>query len=90
MAYFIFIQNNSGGYYTAPAIQFVVTADDAETANKIALGNGLYFDGSGDCDCCGARWREVVAEDASDEVAQIGDWIKRSSFADDVPAIVIV
>ena len=90
MSYFIFRQNNSGGYFTGPSLYFVVNADDADTANNIAVANGLYFDGKGDCDCCGYRWTPVTSAEATDTLPTITEHDKKYSLADDVTAIIIV
>lgn len=54
-------QNNSGGsfhYDESAGISHcvIVEADDARHADYLAERIGLYFDGSGDCQCCGDRW----------------------------------
>lgn len=90
MSYFIYRQNNSGGYFTGPSIYFVVTADDADTANSIAVANGLYFDGNGDCECCGNRWDRATPADATNELPSISEHDKKYALADDVTAIIIV
>lgn len=56
--FYEFVQNNSGGSFYGHYI-VIVEAADAENANRIAEGLGVYFDGvSGgqDCSCCGDRW----------------------------------
>lgn len=58
--FFHFMQNNSGGNFhklnTDGVTDLVVEAEDADGANEIAESFGLYFDGQGDCECCGRRW----------------------------------
>jgi hypothetical protein len=61
MAFFTYHQNNSGGVFDydevagiAPYV--IVEADSAREADFLAEGIGLYFDGEGDCPCCGDRW----------------------------------
>ena len=56
MTYFIYHQNNSGGVFTGPAVSVIVAADTAADANVKAAAAGIYFDGAGDCRCCGDRW----------------------------------
>lgn len=56
--WFNFRQNNSGGRFCEPAINVWVEAHNAEEANKRAGDVGIYFDGAGDCPCCGDRWHE--------------------------------
>lgn len=54
-------QNNSGGRFShneqaGIGYEVAIEADTAEDANCRAESIGLYFDGSGDCECCGSRW----------------------------------
>jgi len=54
--FFHYHQNNSGGSFSSPAINVVVEAISAKDADSRAENIGLYFDGEGDCGCCGDRW----------------------------------
>jgi len=54
--FFDYSQNNSGGRFTKPAQYVIVEANSADEANSRAEEIGLYFDGYGDCECCGSRW----------------------------------
>lgn len=92
MSYFIFRQNNSGGYFTGPALYFIVSATDADTANSIAVSKGLYFDGKGDCECCGNRWYRVSPADAIAELPTtiISEHDKEFARANNVPALIII
>jgi hypothetical protein len=59
--FYHFSQNNSGGRFdfneTAGITHnVIVEAIDYRHANMLAEDIGLYFDGDGDCDCCGNRW----------------------------------
>lgn len=59
--WFTYDQNNSGGtfhYDEARGIstKVLIEAHSPSEANRIAEGIGLYFDGDGDCSCCGERW----------------------------------
>lgn len=65
MSFFNFRQNNSGGFWTGPAINLIVEASTEEEANRIAESHGVYFDGSNDCPCCGSRWSETWEETPS-------------------------
>jgi len=61
MSFYEYRQNNSGGSFDVrPAdgiSQYVIVeADDAKEADYLAERIGLYFDGDGDCSCCGERW----------------------------------
>lgn len=62
--FFSFRQNNSGGRWDIDpkrgiSVNVIVEADDWEHANYLAERIGLYFDGSGDCGCCGTRWSSL-------------------------------
>src|SRR5258706_7189443 len=59
--FFHFNQNNSGGKFQTDfkngiSADVIIEAGSAEEANDIARTIGLYFDGYGDCQCCGNRW----------------------------------
>lgn len=61
MPFYEFNQNNSGGSFDfdedAGITHIVIVEADSEgEAIKRAEGIGLYFDGKGDCPCCGDRW----------------------------------
>lgn len=78
MPFFEYNQNNSGGSFTydgdAGITHYVIIeADDAEQADDRAEEIGLYFDGSGDCECCGQRWYEQSgwSADKGDDVPSI-------------------
>lgn len=63
MAFFTYGQNNSGGGFDYDAKggitdYVIIEADDYQDANYRAERIGLYFDGEGDCSCCGERWYE--------------------------------
>lgn len=73
--FFTFGQNNSGGGFhidtdAGISVHVIVEADSAEEANGRAEAIGLYFDGAGDCSCCGNRWSSAWSEDG-DEVPSI-------------------
>jgi hypothetical protein len=64
MPFFEFNQNNSGGGFDFDEDAgithiVIIEADSAEEANSKAESIGLYFDGEGDCSCCGDRWYEA-------------------------------
>lgn len=77
--FFTFNQNNSGGSFDfneADGISeyVIVEAVSAEDANERAERIGLYFDGAGDCSCCGNRWYEQSGGyDRGDEVPSVYD-----------------
>jgi len=61
MKFYCYSQNNSGGSFVHDAKAgighyVIVEAKSARDADNRAESIGLYFDGSGDCECCGNRW----------------------------------
>lgn len=67
-----FEQNNSGGAFVVDATRgighyVVVEANTIEQAVERAESIGLYFDGEGDCSCCGSRWYSPWSEDECSE-----------------------
>lgn len=56
MLFYTYDQNNSGGSFHDPAEYVIIEASSADDANRRAEEKGLYFDGAGDCSCCGNRW----------------------------------
>ena len=87
--FYTYRQNNSGGSWTGPAKYVIVEATSALDADKRAQTKGLYFDGSGDCSCCGTRWSEAYEGEGESE-PKIYDSPAReytteyASFGDDV------
>lgn len=68
LGFYTFNQNNSGGIFVFNEIAgithyVIVQAADAREANYRAGRIGLYFDGYGDCSCCGDRWYEQWKDD---------------------------
>lgn len=63
MAFFEYNQNNSGGGFDFQEWKLtnyvIIEANSDDDANFKALSLGLYFDGDGDCSCCGDRWYEA-------------------------------
>jgi hypothetical protein len=66
--FWCYVQNNSHGSWVRDKDNdkyVIIEADSYNHANMIAEEeHGLYFDGFGDCRCCGRRWSEQ--EDWSD------------------------
>lgn len=65
--FYHFSQNNSGGSFILDEERgithhVIIEAIRAQHANGIAEQIGLYFDGEGDCDCCGDRWEELYGD----------------------------
>lgn len=61
MPFFRYRQNNSGGRFNFNAsrgisVNVYVEAANSQAADERAEKIGLYFDGQGDCECCGPRW----------------------------------
>lgn len=61
MPFYEYRQNNSGGGFdfdgnAGISVHVIIEADSASEANDKAEEIGLYFDGEGDCPCCGDRW----------------------------------
>lgn len=59
--FYTYNQNNSGGSFSLDEVAgithyVIVEAYSADDANERAENIGLYFDGDGDCPCCGDRW----------------------------------
>ncbi|ANT41068.1 hypothetical protein BI024_gp64 [Streptomyces phage Nanodon] len=76
MAFFEYNQNNSGGSFdrdhSAGISHYVIIeADSAIEANAKAEVIGLYFDGEGDCSCCGDRWYEAWSDDKGEAVPSV-------------------
>jgi hypothetical protein len=72
MPWFEYWQNNSGGFYRDPARTLVIQAPDEETADRIAIDHGVYFNGVADgidCDCCGDRWSPAWSCDGPEDVS---------------------
>ena len=79
MKFFTFMQNNSGGSFVFDEKAgithvVIVEARDARMANALAQSIGLYFNGEGDCNCCGDRWSELWGSETegSDEPTVYG------------------
>ena len=80
--FYHFNQNNSGGSFLFDENQgithhVVIEADNASDANAIAEGIGIYFDGYGDCSCCGNRWYPVDDHNEEDFPHVYGGEIKK-------------
>lgn len=65
--WYLYRQNNSGGYYLGPADMVIVRADNMAAANRAANANGVNPDAPY-CDCCGTRWSLMNPEWDPDEV----------------------
>lgn len=61
MKFYTYNQNNSGGLFTLDKERglthfVIIEAENSVAANNKAEDIGIYFDGLGDCPCCGNRW----------------------------------
>ena len=70
--FYHYSQNNSGGSFdfdkdTGITHHVIIEADSAEEADDRGESIGLYFDGDGDCPCCGFRWDCAWEGDGEDE-----------------------
>lgn len=69
--FYVYHQNNSGGSFVEDAEAgitdvVIIEADTPELADVRAERIGIYFDGDGDCACCGQRWSPASDWDASE------------------------
>lgn len=69
--FYAFRQNNSFGKFDyhedrGISVNVIVEADNTDDANDRAERIGLYFDGGGDCPCCGNRWSEQYEYNGKD------------------------
>lgn len=67
MPFWTYSQNNTGGSFDYDPNRgisnyVIVEAENADAADERAREIGLYFDGAGDCSCCGNRWYESYGE----------------------------
>ena len=73
--FYTFDQNNSGGAFVhvpnALTQKVIIEADSTYEANLIGESLGMYFDGDGDCSCCGFRWYEAWSDDEGTETPEI-------------------
>lgn len=76
--FYTYNQNNSGGSFdhqeTAGIGYLVfVEAENEREADARAEDIGIYFDGSGDCPCCGNRWSPAWEGDGHDKPSEYGE-----------------
>lgn len=67
--FYTFGQNNSGGSFVQDeniSHYVIIEASSAAEADKLAESKGLYFDGEGDCPCCGNRWSNAWYDEGDD------------------------
>lgn len=83
--FFTYRQNNSGGSFDRNDdldVVVIVAGTSARDANSRAERLGIYFDGEGDCECCGNRWsaaydegdEEPLVYGKTPEAYVAGDW----------------
>lgn len=85
MAFYEYNQNNSGGGFDFDADRgithyVIIEAGSADEANERAELVGLYFDGEGDCECCGNRWSEAWESEGDDVPSIYGTPIQDYDF----------
>ena len=93
MPFYTFRQNNSGGWFDAPAIALVIEADNADEANDIAQkDHGVYFDDDYDidCECCGNRWYRVTEWDATGQPEVYGQPAEEYESGYETPSVKVV
>jgi hypothetical protein len=61
-------------------VYVIVEADSAEEADERAERIGLYFDGDGDCSCCGDRWTSAWGDDGTEGPTIYGEPIGDFDF----------
>lgn len=93
--FYVYRQNNSGGSFLPPAVNVIVEADNAAEADTIADGVGIYFNGEGDCPCCGYRWSEADEEwdrydTLADAKASIHKGDEEWAKMDRIPAVIVL
>ena len=93
--FYVYRQNNSGGSFRPPAVDVIVEAPSAAEADTIAEGVGIYFDGAGDCPCCGNRWSEADEEwdryeTLAEAKASIGKHNEVWAKEDRIPAVIVL
>ena len=79
--FYHFNQNSSGGSFHFNENQgithhVIIEADNESDANTIAEEIGIYFDGRGDCECCGNRWHEVYKNDGEEFPSVYGNLVQ--------------
>lgn len=83
--FYTFDQNNSGGLFdhvpNALTQKVIIEADSAEEANRIGVSLGMYFDGEGDCPCCGDRWYEAWDQDGTETPEIYGEPVEAYASA---------
>ena len=79
-------QNNSGGYFTGDFKNLFVEADTCEEADFLAEQEGVYFDSSRDCSCCGSRWDRCFQDHYTlEEVMEMLE--KRDFYSEDAKVL---
>jgi len=61
-------QNNSGGYFSHPAVEVYIWAESADAAYD-RLMEEAGATNSGSCPCCGSRWSHPWDEDGVQDAA---------------------
>lgn len=90
--WFHFNQNNSGGYYTGPARNVLIAAEDMDAARARLEAQEGYSSES--CSCCGSRWygHEMDREDMANRLFELADpehWENRES-GEGIPVLLVL
>lgn len=88
MSYYVYRQNNSGGYYVGPET-IIVRADSVEEANALAREAGVDPNAPY-CTCCGTRWQLFDDYYEPIEGYQVADTLDEFSEWHDLSAALIV
>lgn len=87
LKWYEYSQNNSGGWFDIRPEEGIgasvwVQARNYQEANSRAEAIGLYFDGEGDCSCCGDRWSDKWDESGTTREPYIwASWREDAVFA---------
>jgi hypothetical protein len=86
VSFYEFDQNNSGGHFVVDdklCHRIYIEAESADEANFKAEELGCYFDGVGDCSCCGDRWYRVCEPFDFDSFSKNGYPVSRHESVGD-------
>jgi len=93
MNYYLYRQNNSGGFFAAPAVNVIVRAENADEADRLAQEVGVYYDHDylTDCECCGTRWNESF-DFTAPTYTEVMSYARSNTsfFAGKIPQILVV
>lgn len=91
MRVFVYVQNNSGGTFTGPAVNVLVHANTPAAADALAERYGVTFDDPTDCSCCGARWERASEQSfATAQQAQEDGFLLTPIWEDKIRHLLII